>query len=254
MARDSTGRERSRGRPSADYTGETGGWNVLAEKLSELARSMQDEKGLENTLTAIVHAAAETVPGADEASISAVRGRREVRTVAASGELAPAVDQAQYQTGQGPCLDSLYEHQTQRLSDMRDCQRWPKFAARASQLGVGSMLAVQLYVDGDNLGALNLHSRRTDAFSDESEQVALMFAAHAAVAFAGAQAQEQMQTAVNSRDLIGQAKGILIERYRISGQEAFRLLVVASQSTNIKLYDVADYLVNTGELASRHHP
>jgi AmiR/NasT family two-component response regulator len=114
------------------------------------------------------------------------------------------------------------------------------------------MLAVQLYVQRDDLGALNLHSRQPGAFSDESEQVALMFAAHAAVAFAGAQAQEQMQTAVNRRDLIGQAKGILIERYKISGQEAFRLLVVASQTTNIKLYDVADYLVTTGELASRH--
>src|SRR5829696_3736575 len=254
MAQDRNGDKGNRGRPSAEYTGPAAGWNKLAERLAELALSMQEEKGLEDTLTAIVHAAAETVPGADEASITAVTGRREVRTVAASGELAAAVDQAQYDTGQGPCLDSLYEHQTERLSDMRDCQRWPQFAARAAQLGVGSMLAVQLYVQGDNLGALNLHSRHPDAFSDESEQVALMFAAHAAVAFAGAQAQEQMQTAVNSRDLIGQAKGVLIERYKISGQEAFRLLVVASQTTNIKLYDVADYLVNTGELASRHHP
>jgi len=79
-----------------------------------------------------------------------------------------------------------------------------------------------------------------------------MFAAHAAVAFAAAQAQEHMQTAVDRRDLIGQAKGVLIERYKISGQEAFRLLVVASQTTNIKLYDVAEYLIRTGELAYPH--
>jgi len=252
MAQDRNGQEDSRGRPSADYTGQQAGWNQLAKKLSELARSIQDETGLENTLTAIVHAAAETVPGADEASITAVTGRRELRTVAASGELAVAVDQAQYESAQGPCLSSLYEHQTERLSDMRDCPRWPDFAARASKLGTGSMLAAQLYVQGDNLGALNLHSRQPDAFNDESEQVALMFAGHAAVAFAGAQAQEHMEAAVSRRDIIGQAKGILIERYKISGQEAFRLLVVASQSTNIKLYDVADYLVNSGELASPH--
>src|SRR5215207_3710395 len=254
MGQATNGQHDSRAQPSAEYTGQEAGWNELAEKLAELARSMQDEKGLENTLNAIVHAAAETVPGADEASITAVNGRREVRTIAASGELAPAVDQAQYETGQGPCLSSLYEHETVRLSDMSSEQRWPEFAAQAAKLGTGSMLAVQLYVDGDDLGALNLHSRRTDAFSDESEQVALMFAAHAAVAFAGAQAQDQMQSAVDRRDLIGQAKGILIERYKISGQEAFRLLVVASESTNIKLYDVADYLVNTGELASRRYP
>src|SRR5215207_3719739 len=252
MAQDRNGREDSRGQPSADYTGQESGWNELAEKLSELARSMQDEKSLEHTLDAIAHAAAETVPGADNASITAVARRREVQTAAATGPLPRSVDQAQYETGQGPCLDSLYQQQSVRLPDMANEQRWPDFAARASSLGVGSMLAVQLFVEGDNLGALNLHSRQLDAFGDESEQVALMFAAHAAVAFAGAKAEEQMQRAVNSRDLIGQAKGILIERYKITSHEAFRLLVVASQSTNIKLYDVAEYLVRTGALASRN--
>jgi GAF domain-containing protein len=241
-----------RGKPSADYTGQESGWNELAEKLSELARFMQDEKSLEHTLDAIVHAAAETVPGADNASITTVARRREVQTAAATGPLPRSVDQAQYETGQGPCLDSLYQQQSVRLPDMRTEQRWPDFAARASSLGVRSMLAVQMFVEGDNLGALNLHSRQLDAFTDESEQVALMFAAHAAVAFAGAKAEEQMQKAVNSRDLIGQAKGILVERYKITSHEAFRLLVVASQSTNIKLYDVAEYLVRTGALASRN--
>jgi GAF domain-containing protein len=250
MAERENGQSALRGKPSTTYTGQAAGWNELAEKLSDLARAMQDEKGLEHTLGAIVLSAADTVPGADEASITAVSRRRAVQTLAATGALPRAVDQAQYETGQGPCLDSLYEHQTLRLPDICAEPRWPDFCARASQLGVRSMLAVQLYVEGDNLGALNLHSRQLDAFSDESEQVALMFAAHAAIAMAGAQAQEHMQTAVNSRDLIGQAKGILIERYKISGQEAFRLLVVASQTTNIKLYDVAEYLVRTGALAS----
>ena len=250
MAESENGQSAGRGKPSTAYTGQASGWNELAQKLSDLARSMQDERGLEHTLDVIVLSAAETVPGADEASISAVSRRRAVRTIAATGALPRAVDQAQYETGQGPCLDSLYEYRTLRLSDIGSEPRWPDFCARASQLGVRSMLAVQLYVEGDNLGALNLHSRQLDAFSDESEQVALMFAAHAAVAMAGAQAQEHMQTAVDSRDVIGQAKGILIERYKISSQEAFRLLVVASQTTNIKLYDVAEYLVRTGALAS----
>jgi len=250
MAKDENGQS-ARGKPSEDYTGQAAGWNELAEKLSQLARAMHEEKDLKDTLDALVLAAADTVPGADEASISAVSRRRAVQTTAATGALSRAVDQAQYETGQGPCLDSLYDQQTLRLSDTCREPRWPAFCARASQLGVRSMLAIQLYVENDNLGALNLHSRQVDAFSDESEQVALMFAAHAAIAVAGAQAQEQMQTAVDSRDLIGQAKGILIERYKISSHEAFRLLVVASQTTNVKLYDVADFLVRTGALASR---
>jgi GAF domain-containing protein len=250
MGEDRNGQRRSRGRPSKDYTGTEARRSVLAEKFGELARSMQGEKGVEQTLDAIVRAAAETVPGAEEASISAVIARREVRTPAATGELPRAVDRAQYETCQGPCLDSLYHQQSLRLPDIRSEPRWPDFSARATELGVRSMLAVQLYVDGQDLGALNLHSRQVDAFTDESEEIALIFASHAAVAFAGAKTQDQLETAIDRRDLIGQAKGVLIERYKISGQEAFRLLVVTSQTTNIKLFDVAEYLVRTGELAS----
>jgi GAF domain-containing protein len=250
MGEDRNGQRAGRGKPSTDYAGTEAGRGVLAEQLGELARSMQGEQGVERTLDAIVRAAAETVPGAEEASISTVIGGREVRTPAATGELPRAVDRAQYETGQGPCLDSLYRQRSLRLSDICGERRWPDFCARATELGVRSMLAVQLYVDGQDLGALNLHSRQVDAFTDESEEVALIFASHAAVAFAGAKMQEQLQTAIDRRDLIGQAKGVLIERYKISGQEAFRLLVVASQTTNIKLFDVAEYLVKTGELAS----
>jgi GAF domain-containing protein len=244
-------RPSGRGKPSTSYTGEAAGWNVLAEQFSALSRTLQNETDVAATLQAIVVAATDTVPGVDYASISAVRKRREVITLAATGELARAVDQAQYDTGQGPCLTSLYDQQTVRLPDMSAEPRWPAFAARAHDLGARSMLAIQLYVTGEDLGALNLHSTRTDAFTDESEQIGLLFAGHAAVAMIGAQEQEQLQTAISTRDLIGQAKGILMERYKIDAQEAFQLLVMASQTTNIKLLTVADHLASTGLLASR---
>lgn len=241
-----------RGEPSSDYAGQGGaGLAGLAEKLAELSRTLQDELDVEATLRAVVRAATDTVPGAEHASITVVIRRRDVETRAATGELPRAVDQAQYRTGEGPCLDSLYEHRTVRLSDLRTERRWPAFAAAAADLGVGSMLAVQLYVQGEDLGALNLHSSRPGAFDDESEQVALLFAAHAAVAMAGAQDHEHMQTALGTRDTIGMAKGILVERHKITPQEAFRLLVVASQATNVRLAEVADFLVRTGHLASR---
>ncbi|HEY6746629.1 MAG TPA: GAF and ANTAR domain-containing protein [Mycobacteriales bacterium] len=240
-----------RGRPSDSYGGEVSGWNHLAETLSELSRTLQDQHDVEGTLQAIVLAATGTVPGADYASISAVVQRREVRTRAATGELPRAVDQAQYDTGEGPCLDSLYQQRTVRVPDLADEPRWPAFVARTKDLGLGSMLAIQLYVTGEDLGALNLHSTRPDAFDDESEQIGLLFAAHAAVALAGADEEAQLRTAIDSRDLIGQAKGILMERFKIGGQDAFRLLVLASQATNIRLYDVAEHLTRTGLLASR---
>jgi GAF domain-containing protein len=252
MTRDET-RDRpvGRGEPSSSYTGEASGWNELAEKLSTLSRDLQGETDVEGTLQAIVQAATGTVPGAEYASISAVGKRRVVHTRAATGELARAVDQAQYETGQGPCLDALYEHRTVRLPDLDVEPRWPTFAAQAREVGAASMLAIQLYVHGQDLGALNLHSTTRDAFSDESEQIGLLFAAHAAVAMAGAENDEHLHMALTSRDIIGQAKGILMERYKISAHEAFRLLVVTSQTTNIRLHDVAEYLTRTGQLNTR---
>ena len=223
--------------------------HALAGRLGELARTLERESDLDETLEAIVRTAAETVPGAQHASISTVRRRREVHTVAATGELPRAVDDAQYETGQGPCLDTLFEKQTERLPDVAGDKRWPDFGKRASELGAGSMLSVQLYVDEDDLGALNLLSAHRDAFDAESEYVALLFAAHAAVAMSAAQQIDQLHRAINSRDTIGQAKGILMERFHVTGDQAFTLLVKASQRENRKLAEMAAELVATGELA-----
>ena len=255
MSRDENGKRRSghpadRGKPSAEFTGGDLPMNVLAQRFGELSRDLQKEENVDATLAAIVRAAADTIPGVEHASISAVVKRQEVHTRAATGDLARAVDRAQYDTGQGPCLDSLYEQHTVRLSDLSTEGRWPDFTAQAKEAGVRSMLAIQLYVTGEDLGVLNLFSTEPDAFTDESEQVGLVFASHAAVAMAGSQQRAGLQVAMTTRDLIGQAKGILMERYKISGQEAFRLLVLASQATNIKLVDVADELARTGHLAA----
>lgn len=239
---------------SSSYQGSAAGEDRLARQLSDLARDLQEEENLQDTLQRIVQAAVENVPGAEFAGITVVEGRREVNTPAWTAELVRAADQAQYETGQGPCLDTVYEEQTVRLPDMRAEQRWPEFTARATALGVGSMLSFQLYVTGDNLGALNLYSKTPEAFGDESEHIGLLFASHAAVAMASAQTQEQLARGMETRDLIGQAKGILMERYRLTGDQAFALLVRASQTTNIKLRDIAEHLAATGELPGSAYP
>ena len=244
----------SKGEPSTSDTGGTSGQNLLADQLGELARSLEAEDDVEATLLAIVHSAVGTVPGAEHASISSVKKRQEVHTLAATDQLPRAGDRAQYEAGEGPCLDSLYDQKTVRLPDMSTEQRWPEFAKRADELGTASMLSVQLYVDGDDLGALNLASPQVDAFDDESEHVALLFASHAAVAMAGAQEQEQLRSALQTRDLIGQAKGILMERFKITGDKAFQLLVRASQTTNRRLPDIAEELVSSGELPTSGRP
>jgi len=241
----------NRGMPSELDEG-TADANVLAEQLGELARSLQSYRDTDELLSEVVRAAARLIPGVDEASISVVRDRQAVSSRLPTGDLPVRVDAMQNQTGQGPCLDAMYDQHTVRVSDMAHDQRWPKFAARAAEAGAASMLSIQLWVEGDNLGALNLYSRRVDAFGDESEQVGLLFASHAAVAFAGAQGMNHMVEAVATRDLIGQAKGILMERYKVTPDQAFRMLVKVSNDNNLALRSVAQNLAATGLWTGRN--
>ena len=113
------------------------------------------------------------------------------------------------------------------------------------------MLSFQLYVERGNLGALNLYSRTAHAFDDESERVGLLFASHAGIALAGAKTEAQLREGMDSRDLIGQAKGILMERYNISAVQAFGLLTRTSADNNIKLRALAEQLADTGMLPHR---
>jgi transcriptional regulator with GAF, ATPase, and Fis domain len=248
MATQGQGRDaEGRGRPSSSFTGGPA-LDDLATRLGELARSLQEEASVEHTLEGIVRAAVETVPGAAYASVTQVRNRREVQTTTGTDELVYRVDRLQYDTGQGPCLDALFEQRTVRLGDMAGEARWPAFTKGAMELGVHSMLAFQLYVADDNLGSLNLFATEPDAFSDQSEHVGLLFAAHAGIALADALKMQQLTRAMDVRDVIGQAKGILMERHRLTADQAFALLVRSSQVTNTKLVEVARYLTDTGEL------
>ncbi|NUT50924.1 MAG: GAF and ANTAR domain-containing protein [Saccharothrix sp.] len=222
----------------------------LATRLSEVARTLQEQGGEQDTLDAIVRAAVDTIPGAHHAGIMTVAGKREVSTVAMTDDLPGRVDQVQYDTGEGPCLTALFQHRMVAVPDLAADGRWPAFSALASRMGVSSMLSFRLYVRDDDLGALNLYAPEVEAFGEESEHVGLLFASHAAVAMADAQQQEHLVEAVHTRDLIGQAKGILMERHKLTADQAFTLLVRASQRTNTKLRDLADQLTRTGDLGS----
>ena len=238
-----------RGQPSVADTG-TADIDVLAEGLSALARDLDQQDDSEAVLSAIVASAVAMIPGVEEGSISVVLGRRRVTSQAPTGELPVRVDAIQEETQQGPCLDAAYQHQTVRVDDLAMEDRWPLFAQRASAAGAASMLSLQLYVEGENLGALNLYARTPNAFTDESEQVGLLFAAHAAIAYAGVRKETQLALALIRRDVIGQAKGILMERYKISSERAFLLLARVSQTSNRKLHDVAEELVRQGTIST----
>ena len=214
------------------------------DKFAEMARALLAQDDVQQTLQKICDLAVETIEGCDHAGVSFLKGRK-VTTPAASDDVPRAVDAIQYETGEGPCLDAIREHEVFETGDLRKEQRWPNFAARAHrETGVTSALGFRLFVEGDTLGALNLFSKAADAFNEESRTVGVVFAAHAAVALSTAMHDEQMEEALESRDLIGQAKGILMAREGISADQAFDMLRRASQRLNVKLRDVAGSVVS----------
>ncbi|MFD9700924.1 GAF and ANTAR domain-containing protein [Lentzea sp. NPDC059081] len=223
----------------------------LAARLTEIARRLQKQRGEQETLDAIAHSAVGTIPGAEHAGIMTVTGRRQVETVATTGALPSEVDRAQFDSGQGPCLTALYEEKVVSVPDVATDERWPRFAREVADVKVASMLSFQLFVENEDLGALNLYSSTVDSFDDESRHVGSLFAGHAAIALASAMEREQLGAAVHTRDLIGQAKGILMERHQIDADQAFTVLVRASQHTNLKLRDIAEQLATTRKLPTR---
>ena len=220
----------------------------LVDALADLARQLQQQVGAEDTLEKAVQAAIALIPGAEEGSISVVAERRKVESWASSSDLPRDMDALQDELGEGPCLDAAFDAEVVDVPDMATEQRWPRFAQRAAEAGAASMLSLRLFVSGDDLGAMNLYNRAPHAFTEESRRSGLPFAAHAAVALAQVQQREHLLKAVDSRDLIGQAKGILMERHKLTAAQAFALLTTVSQHRNAKLRTIAEELTSSGQL------
>jgi GAF domain-containing protein len=248
MTTEGNGVSSGAGQPSVQDTGTSTGLDELAQQLTALARDLQATSSSQEVLDHIVATVVTMVPGAEDATITFAERRSTARSVAASSDRARLFDVLQSETSQGPCLDALFEQQTTRVEDLATDERWPALAARVEELGARSMLCLQLFVTGNTMGALDLLATEPGVFSDESEHVGLMFAAHAAVAVAAAQELEGVSSALMNRDVIGQAKGILMERFKVTSDQAFLLLARASQNSNRKLHQVAKDLALTGAL------
>jgi transcriptional regulator with GAF, ATPase, and Fis domain len=218
----------------------------LSQVFGALAVHLQSEADAEATLQAIVKSAGAIVPGARWAGVSMI-SKNEVDSRAPSDLLVAELDSVQCELNDGPCLDALRNQRTVRIDDMATETRWPQFASAARERGVHTLLSFQLFVVGTNLGALNLYGDHAGAFTAESEAIGEVLAQHASVALMAAESEHQFESALESRDLIGQAKGLLMQRNNISALHAFRLLVEASQEANMKLADVARWLTDQHE-------
>lgn len=251
-----------RARRSFRDDAELPGDDPLSEAFVSLAGALFDvpyDEGVAGLVTRIVDAATRIVPGADLVSVL-MRCDDEFASVASSDERAERADQVQHSKGAGPSLDA-FESSGVALAVSQDLtaeERWPDFTAHANTEGLRSVLATGMFpaAGGVRLGALTFYSGAAHAFTRSDEHHALILAAHAATAIAGAQARTalellgaQLRTALDSRDVIGQAKGILMERHRLTADQAFAVLVRASQESNTKLVEVAATLAKTGDIA-----
>lgn len=222
----------------------------LGKTIAGMARDLLAQQSLQDTLDRIVHHAVRIVEGCELSGILAIRDG-EVRSLAVTDEVVGTSDSIQGELREGPCFDAARRiDEIYRLPDLAaEEHRWPHYVPRALDLGFRGMMSFLLYTDDtrENLGALNLYSSRTDAFTPRSEHAGWLLASHAAVAFAGARRQGQLHEAISSRQDIGEALGILMERYKVTRDQAFELLKKASQDRNIKLRELARTIADTGE-------
>ncbi len=232
--------------------GEQQDYKRLATALADVARILLAQDSPQETLDQIVQQAVRLVDGCEAAGIMVVR-RKEAATLAATDETARESDRAQIELREGPCFDAALRHTpVYRVADMYKPQdRWPRYAERARGLGIGSMMGFLLYtVDEDNLGSLDLYSSRRDVFTEATEHVGWILASHAAVALSAARHAENLDHALTSSRMIGKAVGVVMSRYKLSEEEAFNRIRVASQHANIKIRDLADMITMVGEIPS----
>jgi ANTAR domain-containing protein/GAF domain-containing protein len=211
-----------------------------ASVMTAVARSLAlgSGDGLDVTLQRITALAVETLPWVDYASLSFLRADGHLETTAPTDSLARDLDSRQYELREGPCYEAVSDIGVVRSQHVGTDPRWPRYAPIAADAGINSQLALEVYRNHSSRGGLNLYARQPEAFSYR-DNLAELFATHAAVAMGYAYELESVRQALSTRKTIGQALGILMSRYDLSEERAFAALVRISQDSNRKLREVA---------------
>jgi GAF domain-containing protein len=223
----------------------------ILKSLAGLGDVLTSHRTLDGTLRSITELALELVRGADHAGISLAEGGP-IETKGSTDTIAGTVDAIQHKLGEGPCLESIEQDDMFRVDNLHEDDRWPRFAAEVvAQTPVRSILAVVLDLGRTSIGALNLYADKAAAFEDDDQAVAAIFAAQAAVTLAATKQRvsdeeriENLRQALSTRDVIGQAKGILMARENCTDEMAFGMLSAASQRLNVKLREIAQLVVD----------
>jgi GAF domain-containing protein len=193
------------------------------------------------------HAAVE-IPGAQYAGVTVTRNAKHIDTPAATHKWPILLDEIQQLHREGPCLTAAWEEKTIHVADLKAEDRFPLYRRDAlEQTPIRSVMAFQMFIAGETMGALNVYAEEPRAFGKASRDIGLIFAAHTSVAWNSARRDEQFRRALASRDTIGQAKGMIMERYGVDAVQAFEVLRKLSQDSNVPLVQVATELVTKAQ-------
>ena len=217
----------------------------LARRMAELARSAAAPRKVEEVLADVTSTAQELIPGVDTAGVLLLVGGGRFESLAGTSELPHRLDELQMKFNEGPCVQAAVDDLIVRTEDFREETRWPQYSAACVELGVLSGLSFKLYTSSRTAGALNLFAFEPRAFGAADETTGVILAAHAAAALLASRQSEQLESALSTRDRIGQAKGIIMERYGVDEVRAFDMLKQLSQDSNTKLTDIADRVIAT---------
>jgi GAF domain-containing protein len=223
--------------------------DAVADMFARLAVELHESGGVEETVQTVVEFALQAVSCSYAGIALTSRGRPEVPAV--TDPVVGEIFHWQMASQQGPLVESMREHNSLLIRDTATDGRWPDWSAKVLSLGVRTVLDVPLTTAAGTVGVLGLYSALPDAFDADDEAVAHILARHASVAVASARREASLAQAVDARKLVGQAMGILMERYTVDGDRAFAILKRYSQDTNTKLRDVAQQLIDTRRLPKR---
>jgi transcriptional regulator with GAF, ATPase, and Fis domain len=221
--------------------------STIVAQLTELIASL-DRQGTETKegLRELIHSGTQHVTGSNYAGITLAERSHAITNVVATHRYPVLLDVIQNEYGEGPCVAAAWQHHVMHVEDLAVDRRWPRYQQYAlANTPIRSILSFELFVDHDTTAALNFFAHHPYAFTDESMELGHIFATHVALAWSMMRRHDQFRSALASRDIIGQAKGVIMERFDLDAVEAFDLLARLSQQSNMKLFDIARTLIDS---------
>ena len=212
-----------------------------------LARALAESTNVDEVVNQLVRFAVQSLR-TDFGGITLINPGKRFETVGATHPTVLQADALQYELGEGPCVDASLRSKSLSSSDLASDPRWPRWGPMASELGFRSVISAELNARGRRIGAINLYGDATTEFTAEDLETAQLFAYQGSLALSYARSEEGLRQAVDSRTLIGQAQGVLMERFGIGAEQAFAVLRRFSQENGTKLRDIATHVIEEREL------